>query len=814
MNVKNKTVILMGILGLLLSGCGSGGDDNNPGGGGNDSFMIGTAATGKPIAFGAVTLKDSTGATVGTLTDANGDYSIDVAGKTPPYMLRVVPDVPGGIPLYSIAYNTPGTTPVTNITPLTSLIVYEALGRSDLGPVFDSGDYSKLTVSAVDGAHDMVRANFSPQLIDQGLNPADVSLLHTPFLANSSGIDGVLDDVNVSLSEGELFIYGSRGQCVRYGKNLSGITLAIDGMHIRNFPEFIGDDSGVAPIPTDNDLGYVRKYLDETCVLGTDDSLYEFIWSRDPSFDDTREAVNVLKNTLRLAAQRKKSPINIVAHSWGTVIAYIALKELENSDDVSDQSITVKNLVTFGSPIQCLAGGCGKSLFMQNKIPLELRSEAIQKPNNVSSKWVNYWGPDDPISKSISAADVNRYVQCTGRIVDEILVGPGQYLCNVAFGTGAINHERQYFTRTPGSTIEPPVLAEVRSLINASQADSSPVPPVVQPPTLAPPTLPGDFSLTAGTPFCDTRVPAGPATELNWTASTDAISYRVFRNNKAIGVNLDSNQLSFINELGLVAGESYDFKVMALNADGSTWSNTIQVTIPSDVCSAPSPPAPTPGNITIEPASLNFGNIQVGTCDTKSFTIQRVLGTVPISGSVTSSPNPPFSIISGGTFNISGSDGSLVVTVRFCPSNVGPFTGDAQVMYGGTISSNEAFGGGGGVMLTGTGTNPTPPPGSIAIGPLSLNFGNVQVGSCKTSFFAIQHVLGTGPVSGSVSSSPNPPFSIISGGTFNVSGSDGPLVSVRFCPSSASTFTGSATVSSDGTFTGPNTVTLNGTGTN
>jgi len=103
---------------------------------------------------------------------------------------------------------------------------------------------------------------------------------------------------------------------------------------------------------------------------------------------------------------------------------------------------------------------------------------------------------------------------------------------------------------------------------------------------------------------------------------------------------------------------------------------------------------------------------------------------------------------------------------------------------------------------------------TITIGPTSLNFGDVQVGTCSTAVFAIQHVLGTGLASGSVSANPNPPFSITSGSSFSVSDGSAANVTVQFCPTSAGTFTGTAVVSSSATFTGTDTVTLTGTGFN
>lgn len=101
---------------------------------------------------------------------------------------------------------------------------------------------------------------------------------------------------------------------------------------------------------------------------------------------------------------------------------------------------------------------------------------------------------------------------------------------------------------------------------------------------------------------------------------------------------------------------------------------------------------------------------------------------------------------------------------------------------------------------------------TITIGPTSLNFGDVPAGTCNTAVFAIQHVAGTGPASGTVSASPNPPFNILAGSNFSVSNGSAVNVTVQFCPTSAGTFNGTATVSSSATFTGTNTVTLTGIG--
>ncbi len=116
-------------------------------------------------------------------------------------------------------------------------------------------------------------------------------------------------------------------------------------------------------------------------------------------------------------------------------------------------------------------------------------------------------------------------------------------------------------------------------------------------------------------------------------------------------------------------------------------------------------PEPT-ATITVGTSPLNFGNIQVGTCDTKLFTIQHKNGTAPASGSV--SATAPFSISSGSNFNASNGS-SAQVNVQFCPTNAGDFSGTS------TVSSSATFTGSSVVTLTGMGTNPTPTQGTIRV---------------------------------------------------------------------------------------------------
>lgn len=615
--------------GLLLVGCSGGGDSGGSPPGGSGNIISGTAATGDPIALGTITIKDSLGVPRSTVTDRNGNYSFNVAGTTPPFILKAVPKAAGSVPLYSFA----GRSGTTNITPLTDLALYEALGRSDIGTVFDSGNLSQLTVSSVNAAETMVRSNYQTQLTANGLSTA-TDLFHTPFVANGTGQDAVIQNTLVTkLGTGGLYINDSGNLCVPYGRNNNGVTFAINGIH----EDFLFRFFGFEPPPVVSSDAYVKTALESHAC--TPRNIVHIHWTGDQ--EETLVAIAFLKKALRDA--NKDEPINIVSHSWGSVIAYIALSELASptEEQPGDRLIRVANLITMGSPIQYLDDnpdnavalpltdflGQGIVSSIQAFVPLRFSyPNRIQQPGNVT-KWINYYGPNDIISRRIGALgdQGNKYVRCTGDIVDPSQ-GPGIFPCNVLEsavvqaipGTVSLallesgkNHGTQYGLATGNSRM--PVLDDVYWLISASQSSTSPVPPVVQLPATVALLKPGVFTVTAGVPYCDTREPVGPAVKLTWSVSTNSSFYRVFRDGRATGVQLGSSQLDFVNELGLVAGQSYSYMIKATNASGETWSSPAQVTIPADVCSldfiSPSPGTINTSAVGYQPTLTASGNV-------------------------------------------------------------------------------------------------------------------------------------------------------------------------------------------------------------
>jgi hypothetical protein len=98
----------------------------------------------------------------------------------------------------------------------------------------------------------------------------------------------------------------------------------------------------------------------------------------------------------------------------------------------------------------------------------------------------------------------------------------------------------------------------------------------------------------------------------------------------------------------------------------------------------------------LTPGSLNFGTVQVGTTSNLTITVRNSGGGV-LSGSV--STLAPFSIVSGGSYNLA-SNQSQVVTVRYAPSSAG--TASGTLNFGGNDPATAPLSGGAWAVLPGT----------------------------------------------------------------------------------------------------------------
>jgi Fibronectin type III domain/Immunoglobulin domain len=264
---------------------------------------------------------------------------------------------------------------------------------------------------------------------------------------------------------------------------------------------------------------------------------------------------------------------------------------------------------------------------------------------------------------------------------------------------------------------------------------------------------------------------------LAWSPSTntDIANYEIYygsasqtyTNTVSVG-NVTNATIS-----GLAAGQTYYFAAKAVTSSGlqSDFSNEANYT----TTNAPAPPV-----IQVAPGSLAYGSILSGTSKNGSFTVSNSGGGT-LSGSA--SVSAPFSIVSGGSYNL-GANQSQTVTVAFNPTTAG------------TYNQNVTLTGGGGaaVGLSATAIDAQVSP-TIQVTPGSLAYGSILNGTSKAGSFTVSN-SGGGTLSGSASVSA--PFSITSGGTYNLGANQSQTVTVAFNPTIAGTYNQNVTLTGGG----------------
>ena len=176
----------------MLAGCGSGSQVSastapppTPGPVIATQTITGTAATGNPLAGATVTIQDSTGSTVTGLTAADGTFSIAVTGKTPPFMLAAVPV--SGLNMYSVLPAMDMTTTNSqnvNITPITTLVMYELNAGQDPVSMFNSRSFATVTAGAVSATETVVRSKLPANSVN-----SIFSMMYGRFVAQADGND-------------------------------------------------------------------------------------------------------------------------------------------------------------------------------------------------------------------------------------------------------------------------------------------------------------------------------------------------------------------------------------------------------------------------------------------------------------------------------------------------------------------------------------------------------------------------------------------------------------------------------------------------
>ena len=175
------------LLSAFIQGCPSG-----------STPLGGVAAVGAPMSDATVVLVDANGTSFSVKSNAEGAYSFDdVSSMTAPFLLKATGVVGGDEEtLYSALDEkpSPGGNAVLNATPMTNSVLVQASG-GDPAALF--ANPKALDVNEMKAAKAKILVVLAEQMKEQGIDPNSFDPFKTPFKANSSGIDKMLDLVQI-----------------------------------------------------------------------------------------------------------------------------------------------------------------------------------------------------------------------------------------------------------------------------------------------------------------------------------------------------------------------------------------------------------------------------------------------------------------------------------------------------------------------------------------------------------------------------------------------------------------------------------------
>lgn len=230
---------------LALAGCGGGGGSATalstpvPGSSTLASSVSGVVAYGKPVATGQITAIDgSTGNVCGSATTASdGSYSMNLQCTPGPVLFAVVSGAPSGTVLDSLAIPANGSavSGTINITPLTTLVLYDIVGTQSILPnlrvspnnaqilaaiplltqtaVAQGGNAAALA-SAYQSALSTILGDLSSTLGNFGVVASSFDPLRTAFSANGTGIDAFFDTYPETMSTPSSLMLGNGSNAV------------------------------------------------------------------------------------------------------------------------------------------------------------------------------------------------------------------------------------------------------------------------------------------------------------------------------------------------------------------------------------------------------------------------------------------------------------------------------------------------------------------------------------------------------------------------------------------------------------------------
>jgi hypothetical protein len=211
-------------------------------------------------------------------------------------------------------------------------------------------------------------------------------------------------------------------------------------------------------------------------------------------------------------------------------------------------------------------------------------------------------------------------------------------------------------------------------------------------------------------------------------------------------------------------------------------------------------------NVSVTPAALNFGNINVGQSANQTITItNQTNSTVALTGNV-GSLSDPFSVVSGGgAFNLNPRQ-PLSVKVQFTPTSAVTAFGNLSITHNATNQTSPTN-----IMLSGTGINANVP--IISVTPMSYDYGNVKVKRSKNGSFVVKNSGKANlTILTSIKGTDASMFTISGGGNKTIKSGRSLTIRVAFKPTSTGLKSATLEITSNDPVTPTVDISLSGTG--
>ena len=200
-NWLKSLLLAIGVLSLAACGGGSSGTPTGDnGGGGSAETLSGTVAAGAPL-VGFVAARDSQGNTVAANINDDGSYSLDVSELEAPFLLYASGLSGGAAYVILSAATASDINGTVNVTPLTDIIIANVASQNPTA-FFNDPDFDLLTDEAIATAQAQLRERLASLLTAIGLNANEVDLRTTAFITDRSGLDALLDVLEITVDEG------------------------------------------------------------------------------------------------------------------------------------------------------------------------------------------------------------------------------------------------------------------------------------------------------------------------------------------------------------------------------------------------------------------------------------------------------------------------------------------------------------------------------------------------------------------------------------------------------------------------------------